>query len=486
MTTSDDAPAVSFPAGFLWGVAATAYQIEGAVDEDGRGPSVWDTFTAQPGKVVDGSDGRVACDHYHRYEEDVALMRDLGVGAYEFSLGWSRVQPTGSGPANAAGLAFYDRLVDSLCAAGITPVATLYHWDHPQPLEDAGGWTSRDTAARFADYATLAAERLGDRVPFWITMNEPQVLTLLGYAAGVHAPGRTLMFDALPVAHHLLYGHGLAARALRAAGARRIGIVENHMPVWPAGGSEADTGAAQAYDLLYNHLFADPVLLGRYPDDGFGDAMPGPVDDDLHTIATPLDFYGVNYYMPALVGAPRTGADTGGSGAAAGTAVGEAGLVNGMAVPEGLPFELHAVEGYPRTDFGWPVVPDGLRQVLVGLRDRYGDRLPPVYVTENGCSYDEHPDETGRVRDDRRIAFHDGHLRAVRAALDEGVDVRGYFAWSIMDNFEWAEGFTQRFGLVHVDYGSLARTPKDSYHWYREVIRRGGLPSAASGSHAES
>lgn len=458
VTTTDDA--LSFPAGFLWGVAATAYQIEGAVDEDGRGPSVWDTFTAQRGRVADGTDGRVACDHYHRYEEDVALMRDLGVGAYEFSLGWSRVQPTGSGPANDAGLAFYDRLVDALCAAGITPVATLYHWDHPQPLEDAGGWTSREMTARFADYATLAAERLADRVPFWITMNEPQVLTLLGYATGVHAPGRTLMFDALPVAHHLLYGHGLATQALRAAGARSVGIVQNHMPVWPADESDAATGAAEAYDLLYNHLFADPVLLGRYPADEIGAAMPGPVAEDLRTIATPLDFYGVNYYMPALVGAPQDG-ETANS----------AGFVNGMSLPEGLPFELRAVEGYPRTDFGWPVVPDGLRQVLVGLRDRYGEHLPPVHVTENGCSYDDHPDATGRVRDDRRIAFHDGHLRAVRAAIDEGVDVRGYFAWSIMDNFEWAEGFTQRFGLVHVDYDTLARTPKDSYHWYREVIR---------------
>jgi beta-glucosidase len=473
VTRTDDADALSFPAGFLWGVAATAYQIEGAVEEDGRGPSVWDTFTARPGRVVDGSDGRVACDHYHRYADDVALMRDLGVGAYEFSLSWSRIQPAGSGPANAAGLAFYDRLVDELCAAGITPVATLYHWDHPQPLEDAGGWTARDMTARFADYATLAAERLADRVPFWVTMNEPQVLTLLGYATGVHAPGRTLLFEALPVAHHLLLGHGLAARALRAAGARQVGIVENHMPVWPASEFEPDANAAQAFDLLYNRLFADPVLLGRYPD-GMGDAMPGPVADDLRAIATPLDFYGANYYMPALVGAPR----------AHGLGHDGAGLVNGMAMPDGLPFELRAVDGYPRTGFGWPVVPDGLRQVLVGLRDRYGDRLPPVYVTENGCSYDDHPDETGRVRDDRRIAFHDGHLRAVRAALDEGVDVRGYFAWSIMDNFEWAEGFRQRFGLVHVDYETLARTPKDSYEWYREVIRN-GVPSAAPGSTTE-
>ncbi|MBO0829833.1 MAG: beta-glucosidase [Streptosporangiales bacterium] len=454
---------LSFPAGFRWGVAATAYQIEGAADEDGRGPSVWDTFTAQPGRVADGRDGRVACDHYHRYHEDVALMRDLGVGAYEFSLSWSRVQPTGSGPANDAGLAFYDRLVDALCAAGITPVAILYHWDHPQPLEDAGGWTSRDMTARFADYATLAADRLADRVPFWITMSEPQVLTLLGYATGVHAPGRALMFDALPVAHHLLYGHGLATEALRAAGARDVGIVENHMPVWPASESDADAGAAQAYDLLYNHLFADPVLLGRYPSEEVGAAMPGPVAEDLRTIGAPLDFYGVNYYMPALVGAPRTDGPTGG-----------AGLVNAMTMPAGLPFELRPVDGYPRTGFGWPVVPDGLRQVLVGLRDRYGERLPPVYVTENGCSYDDRLDETGRVRDERRIAFHDGHLRAVRAAIDAGVDVRGYFAWSIMDNFEWAEGLTQRFGLVHVDYDTLVRTPKDSYHWYREVIRGTG------------
>jgi beta-glucosidase len=456
MTMTEDA--VTLPAGFLLGAATAAYQIEGAVAEDGRLPSVWDTFCAQPGRIADDSSGVVACDHYHRYREDIALMRDLGATAYEFSLAWSRIQPTGDGPANAAGLDFYDRLVDELCAAGIAPVATLYHWDHPQPVEDAGGWQNRDTGRRLAEYATLAAERLADRVAMWVTMNEPQVLTLLGYAAGVHAPGQELGFGALPVAHHLLLGHGLAARALRAAGARGVGLVGNHMPVSPATGSDADKGAADAYNLLYNWLFVDPVLLGRYPADELAAAMPGPVADDLAVISTPLDFYGLNYYMPARVAAPGTSTSDGPR------------VVSGLELPAGLPFELRGIEDVPVTGFGWPVVPDGLRQILLAFAERYGDALPPIHITENGCSYDDRPDGTGRVADERRIAYHDGHLRALRAAMDAGVDVRGYFAWSMMDNFEWAEGFTQRFGLVHVDYDTQVRTPKDSYHWYRRLI----------------
>jgi beta-glucosidase len=446
----------SFPADFLWGVATAAYQIEGAVDEDGRGPSTWDTFCATPGKVLNADSGAVATDHYHRYPEDVALMRELGVGAYRFSVAWPRVVPAGSGEVNPAGLDFYDRLVDALCAAGIAPAATLYHWDTPQPLEDEGGWLNRETAYRFAEYASVVGERLADRVRMWMPLNEPVVVTMFGYGIGGHAPGRDLLFGALPAAHHQLLGHGLAVQALRAAGADNIGIANNHIPVWPASDSEADRAAADAFDALMNGTFADPVLRGRYPTDELAAAMPGPVAEDLKIIATPLDWYGVNYYQPSKVGAPS--ADT--------TAP-----VDGVELPQGLPFSFPPIEGYPHTGFGWPVVPDGLRQILVTFKERYGDALPPVYVTENGCAYDDGPDEHGRVTDARRIEFLDAHLKSVRQAMGEGVDVRGYFAWSLMDNFEWSVGYSQRFGLVHIDYGTLARTPKDSYFWYRDLIR---------------
>ncbi|OLF17318.1 GH1 family beta-glucosidase [Actinophytocola xanthii] len=451
-------PAIpEFPDGFLWGVATSAYQIEGGVDADGRGPSTWDTFCARPGSVLGGDTAAVATDHYHRHDEDVALMTELGLGAYRFSISWPRVLPAGWGEVNQAGLDFYDRLVDELCAADIAPAVTLFHWDTPQVMEDAGGWLARDTANRFADYAALVGGRLGDRVKLWMPLNEPMVLTLFGYALGVHAPGWQLMFKALPVAHHQLLGHGLATQALRAAGASGIGIANHHTPVWPASAAPADQEAARAYDALVNELFAAPVLLGEYPTAELAAAMPGPVADDLLVISTPLDWYGVNYYQPSRVGAPRAGA-----GAA---------VVDGSTMPDGLPFDLPAIEGYPLTDFGWPVVPDGLREVLVTLRSRYGAALPPVYVTENGCAYGEQPDGEGRVGDARRIEFLAGHLHAARQAIDEGVDLRGYFVWSLLDNFEWAAGYSQRFGLVHVDYETLVRTPKDSFHWYRELIR---------------
>jgi beta-glucosidase len=446
----------SFPADFLWGVATAAYQIEGAAGEDGRGPSIWDTFTATPGKILNGDTGAVATDHYHRYPEDVALMRDLGVGAYRFSVAWPRVVPTGSGAVNPAGLDFYDRLVDALCAAGIAPAATLYHWDLPQPLEDEGGWLNRDTPYRFAEYATVVGERLADRVRMWMPLNEPMVVTLFGYGIGGHAPGKALVFGALPVAHHLLLGHGLAVQALRAAGAGNIGIANNHIPVWPASDSEADRGAADAFDTLVNGLFADPVLRGSYPADELAAAMPGPVSEDLRVISTPLDWYGINYYQPSRVGAPDAAAAV---------------PIDGIDVPEGLPFSFPPIDGVPITGFGWPVVPDGLREILTTFQQRYGDALPPVYITENGCAYDDGPDERGRVADPRRIEYLDAHLTAVRAAIDEGVDVRGYFVWSIMDNFEWSVGYSQRFGLVHIDYATLKRTPKDSYYWYRDLIK---------------
>lgn len=427
-------PLPQFPAGFLWGVSTSAHQIEGAADA--REPSVWDAFSAEPGRVKDGSTAAVACDHYHRYREDVALLAGLGVDAYRFSVSWPRVRAEG-------GLDFYDRLVDELCAAGVRPVPTLFHWDLPVAFD----WLERDTASHFAEYVSVVAGRLGDRVDKWITINEPAEHTLFGHALGAHAPGKRLMFDALPAAHHQLLAHGLAVRALRAAGAGDIGIANSHGPTWPASADPADVEAAGFHDLLLNRLFADPVLLGAYPQ-GLGELMPGDVAADLKVIGEPLDWYGINYYAPTRVGAPE-GADI---------------EFGGLTIPAELPFSVRQIEGVPVTDFGWPVVPAGLTELLTAFHDRYGDRLPPVVITENGCSYEG-------VDDPLRITYLDGHLRALHEALEAGVDVRGYFVWSLLDNFEWAEGYARRFGLVHVDYETLKRTPKASYDWYREVLR---------------
>ena len=440
-------PMPAFPAGFDWGVATAAYQIEGAVAEDGRGDSIWDTFCRRPGVIRDGHTGDVACDHYHRWAQDVALMADLGITAYRFSIAWPRVQPGGKGPASEAGLDFYDRLTDALLAAGITPVPTLYHWDLPQPLEDEGGWLSRDTASRFADYASLAAGRLADRIGRWITLNEPFVVTAFGYALGIHAPGKTLMTGALPTAHYQLLGHGLATAALRAAGARQVMITNNYAPAWAASDSAADVAAAEAYDVLQNRLFTDPVLLGRYPDLGaFGVGTGGldcVQDGDLAAISAPVDGLGVNYYNPtrlsALPGSP-------------------------------LPFQMEPIPGYPLTAFGWPVIPAGLTELLTSLRDRYGAALPPVYITENGCSVADEVAQDGTVDDQARIDYLDGHLRAVHDAIGAGVDVRGYFEWTFTDNFEWSEGYHQRFGLVFTDFETQRRIPKASFAWYRDLI----------------
>jgi beta-glucosidase len=440
-------PLPAFPPDFLWGASASAFQTEGAADAEGKGPSGWDAFAAL-GRIKDGADAARGTGFHERYREDVALLVGLGADAFRFSVSWPRVVPGGSGPVNARGLDFYDRLVDELCAQGITPAPTLYHWDTPLPLDEAGGWLRRETALRFAEYASVVAERLTDRVPMWMTLNEPAEVTLLGYALGEHAPGRRLLFDALPAAHHQLLAHGLAVQALRAAGAERVGIAVSHSPVRTAGDSEEDRFAAELYDTVTNRLFADPLLTGAYPDENFAALMPGPVADDLAVISQPLDFYGVNYYCPMLVGAPAEDALDG---------------FAGVDMPDELPFGLREIDVAERTDFGWPVVPDGLRELLGSLGSRYGDRLPPVVITENGCSYDG-------LDDRRRIAFLDAHLRALHRAIGEGADVRGYFIWSLTDNIEWVEGASQRFGLVHVDYGTLRRTPKASYAWYRDVI----------------
>ncbi len=435
----------AFPTGFLWGVSTSAYQIEGAVTVGGRGRSVWDTFCDTPGKIADGSSGETACDHYHRYPQDVALLAELGVGAYRFSVAWPRIQPDGTGPAHPEGIAFYDRLIDSLLAAGVAPVCTAYHWDTPQSLEDGGGWLSRDTAARFADYVSLLADHFADRVRMWIPLNEPVVETLYGYGIGEYAPGRTLLLDALPAAHHQNLAHGLAVQALRAAGATHIGTANNHSPVWPRSADEDDLAAAKSLGALLNWLFADPVLLGTYPEE-MQPFLPANFADDLPVIAAPLDFYGVNYYEPQAVAAPSPG--------------------------NPLPFDLLPVEGYPVTDNDTPIVPSGLHEFLIALRDRAGELLPPVYITENGCGGIDEPDAEGVVRDQHRVGFVTGHLAALAKAVEDGVDVRGYFVWSLLDNFEWSKGYRPRFGLVHVDYSTQVRTPKDSYRWYQSLIRR--------------
>lgn len=452
------------PSSFVVGTATAAAQIEGATGAGRRTASVWDRFSAEPGRIQDGSTTAVTTDHYHRYREDVALMGELGVDAYRFSLSWTRLQPEGRGPLDAEGVAFYDRLLDALLEAGISPFVTLTHWD--LPVEYARGWLDRDTAARLGDLAALVGERFADRVDHWITLNEPATVTLNGYALGLHAPGDALTFDALPTVHHQLLGHGLAAQALRSAGARSVGITNVHSPVRPAGHGEEDALMAALFDIVHNRVFADPVLRGHYPEvpeqlqDLFA-AFSAVPEDDLATIAQPLDFYGLNYYMPTKVAA---GAGTGHS---------PDGTSEAMA---GLPFRLEPFEEYPTTGFGWPIAPECFTAALSEMQQRYGDVLPPVFITENGASFDEQPDESGRVQDTDRIDYLARHLGAALDAVApggdaEGMDLRGYFVWTLMDNWEWAAGFTQRFGIVHVDVETGTRTPKASFRWLADVMR---------------
>jgi beta-glucosidase len=380
-------------------------------------------------------------------------MAGLGVNAYRFSIAWPRIQPTGEGPVNPAGLAFYDRLVDAMLAKGITPAATLYHWDLPQALEDKGGWTQRDIPHYFAEYTAAVADKLGDRVGLWCTLNEPFIVTAFGYVLGVHAPGRQLFTDAFAVAHHQLLGHGLAVEALRAANVTgKIGVVNALAPVHPDSDDPADHVAAGILDTVMNRTYTDPLLLGRYPEETpavyAGADLSVVKDGDLSTISTPIDFFGVNFYNPHRVRAAAP--EQFGTGP--------------------LNFETVEYPGVPTTAMGWPVVPEAFTELLTGLHERYGEKLPPIYITENGAAYDDEPGPDGRVRDDDRIAYLDRHLRAVHAAMAAGADVRGYFCWSFLDNFEWAEGYQKRFGLVRVDYETLERTPKASYDWYRSVI----------------
>lgn len=437
-------PLPTFPPGFRWGVATASYQIEGAVAEDGRKPSIWDTFAATPGKVANGESGAVACDHYHRWQADLDLMRDLGVQTYRFSVAWPRVIPTGAGAVNERGLDFYDRLVDGLLARGIEPLATLYHWDLPQPLQDAGGWPWRGIVEPFVAYADAVTRRLADRVGAYATLNEPWCSAHLGYVDGEHAPGLRDHAAGLRAAHHLLLAHGSALPVMRAnAPGARHGIVLNLIPGYPAADAPADAEAARRFDGFFNRWYLDPLLRGRYPDDMWranGDGVPTVEDGDLAVISRPLDFLGVNYYSRAILAA-----DPGEHGAR----------------PAAGPADA------TYTEMGWEVFPQGLTDLLVRLHRDYP--LPPVFVTENGAAFrDELVD--GRVDDPQRVRYFDAHLRALHAAIRQGVDVRGYYAWSLMDNFEWAHGYAKRFGLVYVDYPTQARIPKSSARWYADTI----------------
>jgi beta-glucosidase len=433
---------MGFPPQFVWGTATAAYQIEGAVSEDGRAPSIWDTFSHTPGKVVNGETGDVACDHYHRLTEDLDLLGGLGVDAYRFSVAWPRIVPA-LGVVEQRGIDFYRRLCEGLRERGIAPYVTLYHWDLPQWLEDRGGWRVRATAEAFADYAGIMADALADFAPTWITLNEPYCSAIVGYAQGRHAPGAQEGEGALAAAHHLLLGHGLARPLLDP-----VGVTLNLSPAVPLTPSQVDAEAARRQDLIVNRLFLDPLLTGAYPADYFdvwGHLTDGSFirDGDLALISSPVDFLGVNYYFRIHVGAWGDLGDT--------------------AFDIGVRTENPV--GPPRTGLDWPIEPEGLTQTLLDLR-RY-ERLPPIHITENGCAYPDTVDGP----DDARIAFIESHLRALSEAMGAGVDVRGYFYWSLLDNFEWARGYGPRFGLVHVDYATQVRTPKASYHWLRESLR---------------
>ena len=467
-TSAQQAPAeITFPDGFIWGAATASYQIEGAVREDGRGPSIWDTFSRTPEKVVAGHTGDVACDHYHRYVDDVGLMAELGLASYRYSIAWPRIQPDGTGPVNLRGLDFYDRLTDELLSRNIDPVVTLYHWDLPQALEDRGGWAARETAEAFAEYARIVYARLGDRIGTWTTLNEPWCSAYLGYASGRHAPGRQDPAAAFAAVHHLLLGHGLAAAALRADGARSVSITLNPTAVFPVDpANPADLEAVRIIDGLSNRIFLDPLLRGRYPADmiehlaRFTD-LSYIHDGDLATISAPLDVLGINFYNPSYVSA-------------------KPGTPGALEQPGSEGIAFRAPDG-PVTDMNWPIEPSGLTRLLQRIHRDYPGT--PMLITENGAAFADGPAADGGVHDTRRIQYLDGHLRACHDALVAGVDLRGYFVWSLMDNFEWAEGYAKRFGIVHVDYTTQQRVLKDSAKWYREVIRRNGVgdPGANEG-----
>jgi beta-glucosidase len=449
-------PSDAFPADFVWGAATASFQIEGAANEDGRGESVWDRFCATPGKVRNGDTGIVACDFYHRYRDDIALMRELGLDAFRFSIAWPRVLPEGRGRVNAKGLDFYDRLVDELLGNGITPFVTLFHWDTPQVLEDQGGWPVRATVAAFEEYVTAVADRLGDRVGHWITHNEPWVVSWVGHGWGHHAPGRTSDADALATAHHLLLSHGRAVQILRERSPEsQVGITLNLDHVYAAGDDEDDRKAAAWVDGFHNRWFLDPIFKGSYPADmleAWAEIAPPIEDGDLETIAQPIDFLGVNNYTSPLVAAD---------------------------LDDGNRSRFIRRENVDRTDMGWEVVPEGLRDLLLRLGRDYAPKA--IYVTENGAAFPDVRGHDGSVGDPERQAYLEAYISAAGEAIAGGAPLRGYFAWSLLDNFEWAWGYWKRFGLVYIEYATLERVPKGSFYWYRDLIaaQRAREPAAA-------
>ncbi len=449
---------VQFPQGFLWGAATASYQIEGAWNEDGKGESTWDRFSRKPGATLNGDTGDVACDHYHRWRDDVALMKDLGLQAYRFSIGWPRILPVGRGMVNQKGLDFYARLVDALLEAGITPFITLNHWDIPQMLEDNGGWAARATAEAFVEYADVVTRALGDRVKNWITQNEPAVVAWMGYMDGIHAPGFKDPALAVRAAHHLLLAHGLSVPVIRGnSPGSQVGIVLNLSWGVAASNSAADLNAVRYGDGQWFRWFADPLYGRGYPTDKIIDfkrmgAIPNGLDfvqdGDMDAIATPTDFIGLNYYSRHVIRADA---------------------------PDNAPQLVFDSERTPKnwTEMGWEVYPPGLTGTLARVYFNYQPRK--VYITENGASYSTPPDASGRVPDANRLNYLSGHLAAVHRAIQAGVPVEGYFVWSLLDNFEWSKGYSQRFGIVWVDYPTQQRIPKDSALWYRSVIANNGF-----------
>jgi beta-glucosidase len=440
-----------FPNAFLWGTATSAYQIEGSPLADGAGPSIWQRFSHTPGKMANGDTGDVACDHYHRYAEDVAIMRDLGCNAYRFSISWSRILPEGTGRVNERGLDFYKRLTDALREAGIRPMATLYHWDLPAALDDRGGWLNRDIAEWFAEYASVACRALDDRVEFWATLNEPWVVVDGGYLHGALAPGHSILHEAPLAAHNLLRSHARAVQAYRAFGKHPIGIVLNLEPKYPASLDGEDLAALQRADAYINRQYLDPLFFGSYPAElpsMFDDAWPDFPSSDFDLIRTPIDFLGINYYKRAVTRADER-------------------VIVQRASEVRQPGAIY-------TEVGWEVYPQGLTDLLLWFRNRYG--ALPIYITENGSAFYDPPCALGDVVEDPlRVHYLREHLAALARAIEQGVDVRGYFAWSLLDNLEWSHGFTKRFGIVHVDFATLKRTLKRSALAYRDVIRSGGL-----------
>ncbi|HEY5437827.1 MAG TPA: GH1 family beta-glucosidase [Acidimicrobiales bacterium] len=466
----------SFPPDFLWGTATASYQIEGATSADGRGASIWDTYSEEPGNVWNGDTGEIACDHYHRVDEDLDLMKRLGVGSYRFSVAWPRVQPDGKGPANQAGLDFYRRLVDGLLERNIEPTLTLYHWDLPQPLEDLGGWCVRDTAERFAEYVDFVARALGDSVERWITLNEPWCSAWLGYGTGRHAPGVKDIGKAVAATHHLLLAHGKAVPVLRSAiPDAKVGITLNLGVSRPGTDHELDQAAAHRADGNLNRLFLDPVFHGSYPADmleHYSKNTPGfsvVRDGDLEVISQPLDFLGVNYYFPGTI------MDS--------TRAFEA-RAAGYGVPLGEQFpDLRVLSletpGTETTSMGWEVDASGLTELLVRVKNDYTEL--PIYITENGAAFDDYVDPNGNVMDHDRVSYLKEHISAVHDALNVGVNVQGYFVWSLLDNFEWSFGYSRRFGIVWVDFPTGTRLPKASFYWFAETVRTNSLNSVITG-----